>query len=149
VLSQSVEYALRAVCFLAERAPEPQTTGQIAKVTKVPPAYLSKILQQLGRSGIVRSQRGVNGGMALMKPSEELTILEVVNAVDPMQRIRECPLGLASHGVRLCPLHRRLDDAMAMVEHAFHATTLADILAEPSESIPLCNFPGPKAAKKR
>ena len=62
MLSQSVEYALRAACFLAERSPEPQTTGRIAKATKVPAAYLSKILQQLGRAGIVRSQRGVNCG---------------------------------------------------------------------------------------
>lgn len=147
VLSQSVEYALRAVCFLADRSPEPQTTRQIAKVTKVPAAYLSKILQQLGRAGIVRSQRGASGGMALAKPPSELTILAVVNAVDPITRIRECPLELAAHGVNLCPLHRRLDNALATVENAFGATTLAEVLAEPTESIPLCNFPHAKVRK--
>ncbi len=141
VLSQSVEYALRATCFLAGQAPAAQTTGQIAEVTKVPPAYLSKVLQQLRRAGILRSQRGVNGGISLAREPHELTILEIVNAVDPVRRIRECPLGLASHGVRLCPLHRRLDNAMASVEDAFRATTLAEILAEPTESIPLCEFP--------
>ena len=149
MLSQSVEYALRAACFLADRAPAPQTTGQIAKVTKVPAAYLSKILQQLGRAGIVRSQRGLHGGMSLTKTPEELTILEVVNAVDPLQRIHECPLGLAAHGVRLCPLHRRLDDAAAAVESAFRETTLAEVLAEPTESVPLCNFPHVKVKRKR
>jgi len=55
-----------------------------------------------------------------------------------------CPLGLAAHGLRLCPLHRRLDKALAMVEEAFSSTTLAEILAEPSKSVPLCPFPNVK-----
>lgn len=141
MFSQTVEYALRAVVHLADQAPAPRTTEQIAKATKVPQAYLSKVLQALNRSGLIRSQRGVGGGMALVKPPEELTILEVVNAVDPICRINVCPLGLASHGVRLCPLHKRLDNALAMVEDAFRQTTLAEVLAEPTESVPLCDFP--------
>jgi hypothetical protein len=56
-------------------------------------------------------------------------------------RIKECPLGLVGHGARLCPLHRRLDNALATVEKAFRNTTLAEILAEPRSSIPLCEFP--------
>jgi DNA-binding IscR family transcriptional regulator len=80
----------------------------------------------------------------LAKEPAELTILEVVNAVDPIQRIRECPLGLVAHGTHLCPLHRRLDNALKMVEDAFRETTLADVLAEPTQSVPLCNFPSRK-----
>jgi DNA-binding IscR family transcriptional regulator len=76
-----------------------------------------------------------------VKSPAELTILEVVNAVEPIGRIRECPLGLRSHGVRLCPLHKRLDDAVAMVEAAFRDTTLAEVLNEPSPSVPLCDVP--------
>jgi DNA-binding IscR family transcriptional regulator len=83
--------------------------------------------------------------MSLVKSPEDLTILEVVNAVEPVQRIRSCPLGLASHGVRLCPLHRRLDNALAMVEEAFANSTLAEVLAEPTRSVPLCPFPSVKA----
>jgi DNA-binding IscR family transcriptional regulator len=77
-----------------------------------------------------------------VKRPDELTVLEVVNAVDPICRIKTCPLGLASHGERLCPLHRRLDDALAGVEEAFRRTTLAEVLSEPGESVPLCDFPG-------
>jgi Rrf2 family transcriptional regulator, nitric oxide-sensitive transcriptional repressor len=138
MFSQTVEYALRAVAHLAYEAPSPRTTEQVADATRVPPAYLSKVLQALSRGGIVRSQRGVGGGISLAKPAAELTILEVVNAVEPIQRIKSCPLGLKSHGVRLCPLHRRVDDAMALVEGAFGNTTLAEILAEPTHSPPLC-----------
>jgi Rrf2 family protein len=141
VLSQTVEYALRAVVHLADQAPAARTTEQIAEVTKVPQAYLSKVLQALNRAGIVQSQRGVGGGISLVASPQRLTILEVVNAVDPIQRITTCPLGLEAHGVRLCPLHRRMDDAMAMVEAAFRKTTLAEVLAEPTSSKPLCGFP--------
>lgn len=160
MFSQTVEYALRAVVHLAANAPHPQTTEQIAASTRVPRAYLSKVLQALGRGGIVHSQRGVGGGVALSRAPDELTILAVVNAVEPIQRIRTCPLGLAAHGVRLCPLHKRVDSALALVEQAFGATTLAEVLAEPSPSRPLCDFPivnepdvpasaSEKAAKKK
>lgn len=139
MFSKTVEYALRAVAHLAYEAPEARTTEQISDATRVKPAYLSKVLQALSRAGIVKSQRGVGGGIALARRPEELTILEVVNAVDPIQRIKTCPLGLKTHGVRLCPLHRRLDDALAMVEAAFGGTTLAEVLSEPTRSPPLCD----------
>lgn len=141
MFSQTVEYALRAVVSLADQAPQPRTTKQIARITRVPLAYLSKVLQGLVRHGIVASQRGVGGGVRLNRSPEDLTLLEVVDAVEPIQRIRHCPLGLAAHGVRLCPLHQRLDDALASIEEAFRCTTLADLLSEPTESVPLCEFP--------
>lgn len=148
MFSQTVEYALRAVVHLAAEAPAARTTEQIALATRVPKAYLSKVLQGLSRAGVVHSQRGIGGGMTLTKDPAALTILEVVNAVEPLGRIRECPLGLAAHGVRLCPLHRRLDDALASVEAAFKETTLAEILAEPTSSPPLCESP-PKLRMRR
>lgn len=141
MISQTVEYALRAVVYLAGQAPSARTTDQVAAATRVPKAYLSKVLQALVRGGVVHSQRGIGGGMTLVKAPAELTILEVVNAVDPIQRIRTCPLGLESHGASLCPLHRRVDDALASVEAAFGRTTLAEVLSEPARSLPLCEFP--------
>ncbi|MBV8383030.1 MAG: Rrf2 family transcriptional regulator [Planctomycetaceae bacterium] len=143
MFSQTVEYALRAVVHLADRAPSPRTTEEIATATRVPKAYLSKILQGLCRAGIVHSRRGIGGGMTLAKSAASLTILEVINAVEPIGRITTCPLGQEAHGDRLCPLHRRLDDALALMEEAFDRTTLAELLADPSESVPLCESPSP------
>jgi Rrf2 family protein len=148
MFSQKVEYALRAVVHLADQAPMARTTDQIAAATKVPNAYLSKVLQGLCRAGIVQSKRGLGGGMALTKSPSDLTILEVVNAVEPIGRIRECPLGLAAHGVHLCPLHTRIDQALAQVEKAFRQTTLAEVLAEPTTSRPLCEFPSSRLSLK-
>lgn len=137
MLSQTVEYALRAVVYLANRPGESARTSEIAELTKVPPAYLSKVLQALSREEIVTSRRGIGGGVTLSRDPSELTVLDVVEAVDPIQRINSCPLELKAHGVHLCPLHRRLDNAMKAVEEAFAATTLAEILGEQSVSIPL------------
>jgi Rrf2 family protein len=145
MFSQKVEYALRAVVHLAYEAPAARTTEQIAAATRVPAAYLAKVLQGLTHAGVVRSQRGIGGGISLVKTPHHLTLLEVVNAVDPIRRIKECPLGLASHGVRLCPLHKRLDAALASVEDAFRRTTLAEVLATPTASVPLCDFPAGRA----
>lgn len=141
MFSQTVEYALRAVVHLADHSPDPRTTEQIAEATLVPKAYLSKVIQGLCHAGVLQSRRGIGGGVALVKLPEDLTILEVVNAVEPITRIRECPLGLKAHGMRLCPLHRRMDNALALVEQAFGNTTLAEVLAEPTASHPLCELP--------
>lgn len=149
MFSQTVEYALRAVVYLAGQSPEARTTDQISEATQVPKPYLSKVLQNLGRGGIVRSQRGIGGGVTLVKTPDELTILDVVDAVEPIERIETCPLDLKSHGKHLCPLHRRMDDALAMVQDAFQKTTLAEVLAEPSRSTPLCETKKTLPRKKK
>lgn len=138
MLSQTAEYALRAVVILARSTDAPQTTRQISEATRVPQPYLVKILQGLVRAGIVRSQRGLGGGVSLAKPASQLTILEVVNAVDPIVRIHSCPLGLRTHGTSLCALHRRLDNALALVEEAFSSSTLEEVLNESRNLQPLC-----------
>ncbi len=141
MFNQTVEYALRALVALASRPDHPQTNGQLAELTKVPAAYLSKVLQTLTKAELVATHRGAGGGFSLRKPAGKITILEAVNAVDPLVRIKTCPLGLKAHGKRLCPLHKKMDAAIAQMEEAFGSTTLADLLAEPSTSVPLCDFP--------
>lgn len=138
MFSQTTEYALRAIVWLAAQGAEPQTTLQIAAATQVPAGYLAKVLQSLGRARLVSSRRGLHGGFALARPAGAIRVLEVVNAVDPIRRIETCPLGLKSHGKKLCALHRRLDNAIAHIEKAFSESTIGDLLAEPSNSSPLC-----------
>ena len=138
MLSQTVEYALRAVVYLAQH-PGSQKTSDIAAATQVPTAYLSKVLQGLRLNDVVHLQRGVGGGVSLAQETTAITILDVVNAVDPIKRIKTCPLELASHGVRLCALHRRMDNAIMSMEQAFQSTTLAELLDDPNPSVPLCS----------
>ncbi len=138
MISQTAEYALRAAVWMAHRPDACQTTQQIADATKVPPGYLSKVMQALGRAGLVTSQRGLRGGFTLTRAPDEVSVLEVINAVDPIKRIRDCPLSLNAHGKSLCPLHRRLDSAVAGVEKAFAESSLAELVADAGDGFPLC-----------
>lgn len=141
MISQTSEYALRAIVFLSMNPGEAFTTQQISLTTKVPAPYLSKVLHSLVKARLVQSQRGLGGGFVLAKTPDKISILEVVNTVDPIQRIRTCPLDLKAHGVNLCALHKRLDEATSIIEQTFADTTISDILARPTMSIPLVEFP--------
>ncbi len=141
MISQTTEYALRAVVYLAQHAEESWTTKQIAAATRVPAGYLSKVLQGLSRSGLITSQRGRHGGFQLTGDPEQLTILEVVNAVEPIRRINHCPLNLGSHGDELCPLHKQLDKTIELVEQQFASTPVSALLGTEDTVEPLCEFP--------
>ncbi|MEZ6091341.1 MAG: Rrf2 family transcriptional regulator [Pirellulaceae bacterium] len=135
MISQTTEYALRAVVFLADEK-EPRTTAAIAEVTQIPVGYLAKVMQGLSKAGIVRSRRGLHGGFVLVESSDVLTVLKVINAVEPIRRYPECPLGL--HGKQLCPLHSKLDQAAQQVEDTFGDTTIRDMIDVPQSRRPLC-----------
>lgn len=145
MISQTAEYALRAIVFLAGQAEGArtitQTVTQIAEATCVPAGYLAKVMQSLSRARLVKSQRGLNGGFSLARDPSELSVLEIINAVDPIRRFPECPLGIESHGTRLCPLHRRLDDAAQTVEDAFCKTMVSELVEIPRGRRTLCSFP--------
>jgi Rrf2 family protein len=139
MLSRTAEYALRAIVWLSGH-PEAAVTGQaIAAATQVPPDYLAKVMQCLVRAGLVEAQRGKNGGFSLVSTPEEVTILDVINAVEPVRRIRSCPLGIAGHE-SLCPLHRSLDNIACQLERAYGAVRLADLMRSPGVK-PLCPVP--------
>jgi Rrf2 family protein len=137
MFSQTTEYALRVVVYLASLGGTPATNAQTAEATRIPAGYLAKVLLSLSRAGIVRTQRGLHGGSVLARPADTITVYDVVQSVDPIERITTCPLGLTSHGVNLCPLHRRLDQAIESVENAFRGSTIAELVADPAPSKPL------------
>ena len=144
MISQTAEYALRAIVYLADQRGSPRTTAQIAEATQVPPGYLAKVMQSLSRTKLVHSQRGLNGGFTLVRDPAGLPMLEIIAAVDPIRRFHECPLGLPTHNADLCPLHRQLEEAASMLEKKFSDTSVADLLNVPGEQKPLCRFPAAK-----
>lgn len=128
MFSSTSEYALRAVVHLASNPDKPCTTGEIAAAMKVPAGYLSKVLQSLAKARIVSAQRGPTGGFTLDRPADRISVLDVINAVDPIERITKCPIDLPEHSVNLCPLHARLDEAIALVQTALGASTIAEMI---------------------
>ncbi len=139
MLSQTTEYALRAMSCLAYDPERLTSTIELAEVTKVPSNYLAKVLQSLAQAELIVGRRGVGGGYKLNRPAEDITLLEVINSIDKVERITTCPLGLENHGSRLCPLHRRMDQAAAGLIKHFEGVTLKDIVTEPEATRPLCD----------
>jgi Rrf2 family transcriptional regulator, nitric oxide-sensitive transcriptional repressor len=138
MLSKTAEYALRVSVWLAQSPDEASSADALSDVTKVPRRYLHKVVQDLVRAGLVRSQPGPGGGYTLAQTVDQVTILDVVNAVAPLERITHCPLGLPSH-TRLCPLHKELDRMYASAEEALRRVTLGQLVRSSSKIIPLCD----------
>lgn len=143
MISQTGEYALRAVVFLGQRPPDESVSAQeISEGTKVPVGYLQKILRMLARAGLLSAQRGTGGGFALTKVPSAVSVLDVLQAVDAgVQRIERCPLGIKGHK-SLCALHGLLDGQLANAERVFASTSIQDILSDLGESRPLCRERG-------
>jgi Rrf2 family protein len=137
MLSKTAEYALRVAVWLAKSPGRSASADHLAEVTQVPRRYLHKVVQDLVHAGLVHSQPGPGGGYSLAGVPEKVTILDVVNAVGPLERIRHCPLGLPSH-TRLCPLHKELDRVYAHAEEALRRVTLGKLVRSSSSIVPLC-----------
>ncbi|WP_165071732.1 RrF2 family transcriptional regulator [Paludisphaera rhizosphaerae] len=139
MLPKTAEYALRAAVCLAGMPGRPASADVLAERTKTPRSYLNRVLQDMAKAGLVHSRSGPGGGYELARATEDVTILDVVEAVAPIERIRHCPLGLPSH-TTLCPLHRELDRAYATVEAAFRGVTLKDLIDSTDPIVPLCDI---------
>lgn len=127
IFSQTAEYAIRAMSALT-RLDGMLTVEVIAREAQVPSPYLAKILQQLSRAGLVVSTRGKHGGHKLARPSAEITLLDVIEAVDPIKHTHECPLHNPDHANKLCPLHASLLEATTAVETSLAKCKLSSVM---------------------
>jgi len=134
MLPKTADYALRAVVWMGREPGIAQSAIHLAERTQVPRHYLHKVLQDLVRAGLVRSQPGPGGGYSLTRSAEEITILDVVNAVGEMERIDRCPMGLTARdcphappSATLCSLHRELDNVYASAQEALRRVTIASL----------------------
>jgi Rrf2 family protein len=88
-LSARADYALRAAIELAATDAEHVTSDQLAKAQQIPAKFLEAILTQLRRAGLVRSQRGPDGGFWLARPAEEISLADIIRAIDgPLLGVR-------------------------------------------------------------
>lgn len=140
MISQTAEYALQAVVFLASQQRVAHTTAEISAATQTPSNYLSKVMQSLTRAGIVSAQRGLHGGFTLIRSPSQLTALEVVDAVEDSRRTRTCLWAREAEPASLCPLRQLMDDAIAAVEEVFRSVTIEQLLDGDQER-PLHRYP--------
>ncbi len=135
MLSTTAEYALRIMVVLTDAKGTPTTSEHIAARTGVPPDYSVKVLQMLARGQLVQAQRGRGGGFRIKCDPARTSLLDVVNAIDPIDRIRQCPIDRARDAGEFCRLHRRLDEIAALLQQNLQRTTLSSLVAEGGPSL--------------
>ncbi|MDR8393419.1 Rrf2 family transcriptional regulator [Aliifodinibius sp. S!AR15-10] len=107
LISQGAQYAISAVIALSKQ-PKGTTVSAaaLAEPLNCPPAYLSQLLSKLKPSGILKSQRGLNGGVYLARDPAEIALIEVIEAIDGMDFFENCFLGIEGCGrIEPCPFH--------------------------------------------
>ncbi len=138
MLSSTAKYALRAVLYLAEHGEdEPLQVGLIADALGIPRNYLSKILHELARSGVLVSARGKGGGFRLVAPPQAVPLLSVVEVFDQFNGNRRCLLGreeCSDHSP--CAAHVHWKTLSEQISMFFRETTVADLLGHDPPTVP-------------
>lgn len=106
-ITRQADYALRAMLYLARLDSNKRAaTNQIADTQKIPPSFLAKIISQLSIAGLIHTSRGARGGVSLARPAEDISILEVVEAIDGPISLNECTINPDSCPFgEDCPIH--------------------------------------------
>jgi Rrf2 family protein len=90
-ITRQADYAVRAMVYLSQIGPEKRAaTGQIAQEKNIPPSFLAKIVSQLSVAGLLHTSRGARGGVALAKPAEAISLLDVIEAIDGPIMLNDC-----------------------------------------------------------
>jgi Rrf2 family protein len=129
-LSITTGYAIEALACLASPPCSNAMIQNVAKCARVPAPYLAKIMKKLNNAGIVRSKRGFKGGIWLARPPEQITLLEIMNAVDGPNYLEGCLLGRAEcSDERDCPTHAFWKVTRETIRSELTTHTLADVVA--------------------
>lgn len=129
-LSQSVGYAIRGLARLEAREDGAKFfVRDVAEASGVPRAYLAKLFKKLADAGILDSKRGWAGGTSLSRPSSEITLLEIAEAIDGQEWFSRCLLGMEECSEdRSCPTHDFWKAMRVSVRNELTKTTLADVV---------------------
>ncbi|HEX7973499.1 MAG TPA: Rrf2 family transcriptional regulator [Anaerolineales bacterium] len=136
-ITRQADYAVRAVLYLAQLGSERRAaTSQIAQEQQIPPSFLAKIVSQLSVAGLLQTSRGARGGVSLARGPEQITLLEVVEAIDGPILLNECVSGSGAcvFGDD-CPIRPIWCDAQSELVERLRTTTFSAFL--PRESAPL------------
>lgn len=90
-ITRQADYAVRAVLHLARmNGSQRAATSQVAQAQHIPPSFLAKIISQLSIAGLLHTSRGARGGVTLARKPEDITLLEVIEAIDGPIMLNEC-----------------------------------------------------------
>ena len=90
-ITRQADYAIRAVRYLAKQGPNQRSaTSTVAREMKIPPSFLAKIISQLSIAGLLHTSRGARGGVTLARDASQISMLDVVEAIDGPILLNEC-----------------------------------------------------------
>jgi len=128
-ISEAANLAIHAMTYLASHADEaPVPAGRVARSLEASEAHLSKVLQRLAKTGLVKSLRGPRGGFSLARPPESVNLLEIYEAVDGSLATSDCLFGHRSCDRPGCVFGNLLADVRERVDGHFSTTSLADLV---------------------
>jgi Rrf2 family protein len=106
-ITRQADYAIRAVLYLARLGPtQHAATSIVAKEQHIPPSFLAKIISQLSIAGLLHTSRGARGGVTLARAAQEISLLDVVEAIDGPILLNECVGDSGECTFKdSCPLH--------------------------------------------
>jgi Rrf2 family protein len=132
-LSKKTEYALMAVKYMATKANEGSVTAkEMSEGYNIPYDLLSKVLQQLTHKKLVNSFQGIKGGYSLSKDAENLTLFDIITAVEPNYQITECMQEESNEKdctyFNCCMIRDPLAKVQKEIDKLFKAVTIKQIL---------------------
>ena len=129
-LTRGAGYGARGIICLAKRPPNAVAlVSEIASIENLPESYLAKIFQDLGKCGLVRSHRGAKGGFSLARPAGEITLREIIEAIEGPILLNRCLAPWEGcERVDTCGLYPVLKKAQEQLLQMLEATTLADLV---------------------
>ncbi len=133
-ITRQADYAVRAVLYLAQLGSEQRAaTSQIAQEQQIPPSFLAKIVSQLSVAGLLQTSRGARGGVSLARSPMEISLLEVVEAIDGPIMLNECAgsNGICTFG-DVCPMRSVWCEAQAELVERLKHTTFDHFLPSPA-----------------
>ncbi|HHY88791.1 MAG TPA: Rrf2 family transcriptional regulator [Chloroflexi bacterium] len=133
-ITRQADYALRAMLYLSKMGPNQRAaTSQIAEEQRIPPSFLAKIISQLSIAGLIHTSRGARGGVSLARPPEEISILEVVEAIDGPLALNECTLSASGclFGEE-CPLRSLWCDTQEELVQRLASTSFGQFISQAS-----------------
>lgn len=132
-ITRQADYALRAMLYLSELEPTQRAaTSQIAEDQHIPPSFLAKIISQLSIAGLIHTSRGARGGVSLARPAEEISVLEVVEAIDGPIALNECTTDAAACAFgEDCPLRPLWCDTQSELVKRLRKTSFAEFVVKP------------------
>ncbi len=136
VLSQTAEYALRAMAWLSTiPVGEPMRVKDLSLATGIPSHYLSKVMRRLVLAGLLVSQKGQGGGFLLSKAPDEIPFIDILTAVDAYSTDGRCAFGWGQcDEVHPCPLHGSWSRLNEQLRSWAEGTTLADVAKDGAEN---------------